>query len=186
MFNFDKFLGDGAHDNNPTYVLLHTWNIKTIIPLNKKGTGNFKYTPPIKVDDDGFPICLCGIPMLYDYYDKVHHRIKWRCPYAKGKIQFCSYKDQCSPNAYGRTIYTKPEWDLRLFTAIPRGSKQWQQEMNKRTSSERVNKEFLMITIWKKLTLVVKNVGLGGLSFILLTVIWMLNYIFQKLTYWTF
>ena len=123
MFNFDKFLGDGAHDNNPTYDLLHAWNMKAIIPLNKKGTGNFKYKPPIKVDDNGVPICIGEIPMIYDYYDKVRHRIKWRCPYAKGKIQSCSCKEQCSPSAYGRTIYTKPKWDLRLFTAIPRGSK---------------------------------------------------------------
>lgn len=143
LFNFEKFLGDGAHDNNPTYDLLHAWNMKAIIPLNKKSTGNFKYEPPIKIDDNGFPICMCGIPMIYDYYDKIRHRIKWRCPYAKGTIQSCSCKEQCSPSTYGRTVYTKPEWDLRLFTSIPRGSKQWKDEMNKRTSSERVNKRIL-------------------------------------------
>jgi len=142
-FNFDKFLGDGAHDNNPTYDLLHAWNMKAIIPLNKKGTGNLKYKPPIKIDENGVPICIADIPMIYDYYDKVRHRIKWRCPYAKGKIQSCSCKEQCSPSDYGRTIYTKPKWDCRLFTAIPRGSEQWQLEMNKRTCSERVNKRIL-------------------------------------------
>jgi len=142
-FNFDKFLGDGAHDNNPTYDLLHAWNMKAIIPLNKKGTGNLKYKPPIKIDENGVPICIADISMIYDYYDKVRHRIKWRCPYAKGKIQSCSCKEQCSPSDYGRTIYIKPKWDCRLFTAIPRSSKQWQLEMNKRTCSERVNKRIL-------------------------------------------
>ncbi|APC41359.1 hypothetical protein [Clostridium estertheticum] len=70
MFKFDKFLGDGAHDNNPTYDLLDAWNITAIIPLNKKGLGKFKYEPPIKVDDDGIPICMDEIPIIYDYHDK--------------------------------------------------------------------------------------------------------------------
>ena len=81
--------------------------------------------------------------MVYDYYDKIRHRIKWRCPYIKRKIKSCSYKEQCSPSAYGRTIYTKPKWDTRIFTTVPRGSKKWHEEMNKRTSSERVNKRTL-------------------------------------------
>ena len=143
MFNFEKFLGDGAHDNNPTYDLLLAWDIKAIIPLNKKSTGNLKYPPSIKVDDNGVPICIGEISMIYDYYDKVRHRIKWRCPLAKGKIKSCSCKEKCSPSAYGRTIYTKPKWDPRLFTAVPRGSKEWHEDMNKRTSSERVNKRIL-------------------------------------------
>ncbi len=40
-FSFYKFLGDGAHDNYPTYDLLLALNIKAVIPLNKKSTGNF-------------------------------------------------------------------------------------------------------------------------------------------------
>jgi len=142
-FNFSKFLGDGAHDNNPTYDLLLAWNIKAIIPLNKKSTGKFKYDALVNVDNDGTPICKCQIPMVFDYYDKVRHRIKWRCPYVKGKIKFCSCKEECSPSAYGRTVYTKPKWDPRIFTAVPRGSKKWHEDMNKRTSSERVNKRIL-------------------------------------------
>ena len=143
LFNFEKFIGDGAHDNYPTYELLHSWNMKAVIPLNKKGTGKFKYEPPIKVDDHGVPICMCNTPMVYDYYDKTRHRIKWLCPYIKGKIKSCSFKEQCSPSAYGRTVYTKPDWDIRRFTSIPRGSKQWKNDMNKRTSSERINKRIL-------------------------------------------
>jgi hypothetical protein len=30
-----------------------------------------------------------------------------------------------SNSSYGRVIYTKSRWDLRLFTRIPRGSKLW-------------------------------------------------------------
>ena len=115
----------------------------SIIPLNKKGLGKFKYEPPIEVDGNGIPICMGEIPMIYDYYHKLHHRIKWRCPYVKGKIQFCYCKDQCSPSAYGRTICTKPKCDVRLFTVIPCGSEQWQKEMNKRIDFERFNKRIL-------------------------------------------
>ena len=54
---------------------------------NKKGLGKFKYNPTIKVDDDCSPICIGRFTMIYDYYDKVRHRLKWRCPYVKGKIK---------------------------------------------------------------------------------------------------
>jgi len=49
--------------------------------------------------------------------------LKWRCPKATGK--HCDSCVSCSPSAYGRVIYTKPDWDLRLFTTIPRGSERW-------------------------------------------------------------
>ena len=52
-------------------------------------------------------------------------------------------KDRCSTSEYGRCFYVKPSWDLRLFTQVPRGSDEWKEEMNSRTSSERVNKRLL-------------------------------------------
>ena len=82
--------------------------------------------------------------MVYDSFLQDRCRIKWRCPLATGKVDFCSCKEQCSPSSYGRTVYTKPEWDLRLFTAVPRGSVLWKQEMKNRTTSERVNKRILV------------------------------------------
>ena len=51
--------------------------------------------------------------------------------------------DTCSPSPYGRTIYTHPDWDLRLFTTIPRGSAQWKAKMAERTAAERVNNRIL-------------------------------------------
>ena len=131
-----KRLGDGAHDNYPTYELLNAWDTKAVIPLNSKSKGQFKFSPPIKVNEFGVSICLDGQPMINNGFMKDHCRIKWRCPLG-------SHEDQCSPSPYGRTVYTKPEWDQRLFTAIPRGSKEWKTEMRKRTSSERVNKRIL-------------------------------------------
>jgi len=143
-FSFDSFFGDSAHDNYPTYQLLNAWHIKAFIPLNDKNKGHFKFPPPVKIDENGVPICIAGFSMVYDSFLQDRCRIKWRCPLATGKVDFCPCKEQCSPSSYGRTVYTKPEWDLRLFTAVPRGSDLWKQEMKNRTTSERVNKRILV------------------------------------------
>lgn len=60
-----------------------------------------------------------------------------------GRIESCDCREQCSPSAYGRCIYIKPAWDIRLFTVVPRGSDEWKEEMKNRTTSERVNKRIL-------------------------------------------
>jgi len=143
LFNFDKFIGDAAHDNYPTYKLLNEWNIKAVISLNPKAEGKNKYEPPVGFTKDGIPICKCNQPMVYDWYDKDRSRIKYRCPLVKKKIMQCHCKEECSPSAYGRVVYVKPSDDLRLFTAIPRNTDIWKQVMKKRTSSERVNKRIL-------------------------------------------
>lgn len=142
-FTAELFLGDSAHDNYPTYQLLNAWHIKPVIALNSKNKGNAKYPATMTLNENGVPICLEGIPMIHNGFLKDRCHIKWRCPLATGKIKTCSHKDQCSPSDYGRTFYTKPEWDLRLFTPIPRGSKEWKTEMKKRSASERVNKRLL-------------------------------------------
>ena len=143
-FTFERFFGDAAHDNYATYELLNDWNIKPFIPLNNTNKSNFKFPPPINVDKNGTPICMAGFHMLNWGFQNNRYRIKWRCPLALGKIKSCSCKDKCSPSPYGRTVYTKPSWDLRIFTPIPRGSDDWKQEMKKRTSVERVNKRILV------------------------------------------
>jgi hypothetical protein len=142
-FTVDLFLGDSAHDNYATYHLLNAWHIKPIIALNSKNIGKANYPGTMTLNENGVPICLEGIPMIHNGFLKDRCRIKWRCPLTMGKIKSCSHKDQCSPSDYGRTFYTKPEWDLRLFTPIPRGSKEWKAEMKKRTGAERVNKRLL-------------------------------------------
>ncbi len=81
--------------------------------------------------------------MINRGYDPSRHRIKYRCPLAMGRIESCEFKEQCSPSDYGRCIYIKPVWDLRLFTIVPRGSDEWKEHMKSRTTSERVNKRIL-------------------------------------------
>jgi hypothetical protein len=80
--------------------------------------------------------------MAYYGFDKERCRLKWRCPKLAGKRK---YREQvvceqpCSPSSYGRVVYTKPEWDVRLFTLVPRGTKAWKEIYNTRTASERSN-----------------------------------------------
>lgn len=142
-FNFNSFIGDGAHDNYASYQLLHEWNMKAFIPLNETNKGNFQYPPHLNIDENGVPHCMAGHAMVNWGFNQDRCRIKYRCPLALGKIDSCDCKEQCSPSPYGRCIYTKPSWDLRLFTVVPRGSDEWKEHMNSRTTSERVNKRIL-------------------------------------------
>lgn len=140
---FTSFHGDGAHDNYAMYKYLHKCGIKAFIPLNETNKGNFKHSPYVRVDENGVPICMAGHKTVFWGFNKDRCRLKYRCPLAVGKIASCSCKGQCSPSHYGRCFYTKPSWDFRMFTEVPRGSDEWKAEMNSRTSSERVNKRIL-------------------------------------------
>ncbi|MDR0287827.1 MAG: transposase [Clostridiales bacterium] len=139
----DTFIHDAACDNYATYELLNNWNINAVIALNSTNKGHFTYPEHLSVNDDGIPICPDGHPMVYWGFDNDRCRIKYRCPFALGKISNCKNKCNCSPSNYGRTIYIKPTWDLRLFTKIPRGSELWKEKMNSRTSIERLNNRIL-------------------------------------------
>ena len=140
----DTFLSDSASDNYPTYELLHHWNINAVIDLNKKNTGNNKYPSYLEITDKGVPVCPAGHEMIHNgFCGKDRCRIKWRCPRVLGKAPQTDACTSCSPSSYGRVIYTKPDWDLRLFTKIPRGSLKWKLKMNQRTAAERVNNRIL-------------------------------------------
>ena len=139
----DTFIHDTACDNYSTYKLLDFWNINAIIPLNPTSLGKFTYPNSLFLNENGVPVCLNNIPMINWGFNKQRCRIKYRCPLALGRISDCEHKTNCSKSVYGRTIYTKPSWDLRLFTKIPRGSDFWKQKMRYRTSIERLNNRFL-------------------------------------------
>lgn len=140
----DTFISDSASDNYPTYQLLNHWNINAVIALNSKNKGHFKYPQHLSLDEYGVPFCPGGNKMVaYGFCGKDRCRLKWRCPRVLGKVPACSACESCSPSAYGRVIYTKPAWDLRLFTTIPRGSLRWKLKMNERTAAERVNNRIL-------------------------------------------
>lgn len=139
QFTISNYILDSANDTYPTYELCSKWGINPLIDLNSKNKGNSKYPPSLSITDKGVPICFDGHEMIYHGFEKSRSRLKWRCPLALKKIESCSCSDNCSPSAYGRVVYTKPSWDLRLFTKIPRGSKQSKEKYKIRTCSERIN-----------------------------------------------
>ena len=137
--NFTQDILDKAHDNYATYQLLKHCKIEPFIALKKTNDGNYKYAPPIEIDDNGVPICKAGFKMANWGYQKSRCRIKWRCPAKALKGCTCPEDEPCSPSSYGRVVYTKPDWDPRLFTPTPRDSNKWKKTMKKRSSSERRN-----------------------------------------------
>jgi hypothetical protein len=137
--HIDTFISDSASDNYGTYRLLNYWGINAVIAPNPSNNGNTKYPQALKIDDNGVPICLGGYKMIYSGFCANRCRIKWRCPRVLKKAEPCISCGYCSPSPYGRVIYTKPEWDPRLFTKIPRGSELWKSKMKERTAAERIN-----------------------------------------------
>lgn len=132
---------DSANDNYDTYHLLENWGIRPFIDLNSK-RGRPKTIPStIDIDTDGTPLCSAGHRMVCWGYDQSKHAVKWRCPFALGKIPSCPCK--CSPSPYGRTVHTKPDWDIRLYTPVPRGTEEYKKIYNNRTSCERINNRIL-------------------------------------------
>jgi len=134
---------DSAHDNYPTYNLCNEWGIIPFIDLNSNRGRPASIPDKITIDTDGTPLCQEGYRMVHDGNCPGRSRIKWRCPLICGKVNSCSCKDSCSPSPYGRCFYTKPEWDIRLYTPVARGTTEYIKTYNNRTGSERVNNRIL-------------------------------------------
>jgi DDE family transposase len=135
--SFASFLGDSAHDNYPTYNLLLAHSITPIIALNTRHTGHYQLDGNFTTNCSGVPVCPRGETMLAGGFCPDRSRQKWRCPRA---AHHHAKPCRCSPSAYGRVFYTKPEHDPRLFTHPPRHSKAWKKAYKDRTSVERSHK----------------------------------------------
>ena len=132
---------DSAMDNYPTYRLLKSRNIRAFIDLNNK-CGRPKTIPDtITIDKDGTPVCQEGKRMVPNGYDKSSGYLMWRCPFGKEHGTTC--KNSCTSSKYGRVIKTKPEWDIRLYTDVPRGTEAYKKIYNQRTATERINNRIL-------------------------------------------
>ena len=113
---------DSAHDNYATYRLCQKWDIRPFIDLNMNRGRPESIPESISIDKDGTPLCMAGHRMVNWGYCKQKHSRKWRCPLACGKIGSCPCRETCSPSPYGRCVYTKPDWDIRLYPPVPRGT----------------------------------------------------------------
>lgn len=132
---------DSAMDNLPTYRLLKDRGISAFIDLNNN-CGRPKTIPDtIRIDKNGTPLCDAGLPMLPNGQDKRKGYLMWRCPYGKKHTDKCARN--CSDSTYGRVIKTRPEWDIRLYTDVPRGTDAYKKIYNQRTATERINNRIL-------------------------------------------
>ena len=116
------------------------WHLDSVIPLNERNTGHFQFAPPLRVTEDGVPICLAEQPMLYQGYCAKRMRLKWRCPLAAKGLPLATcphFAHECSDSAYGRTVYTYPRQNYRLFSRLRRGSPLWELHADRRSCAER-------------------------------------------------
>ena len=132
---------DKAHDALALYRLgVEHWHLDSVIPLNERNTDHFQFAPPLRITEDGIPICLAERPLIYQGLCTDRMRLKWRCPLAvqRETLTDCPHFAQdCSDSPYGRTIYTYPQTNYRLFTRLPRGSLLWELHADRRSCAER-------------------------------------------------
>lgn len=139
--NVTEVLLDSAHDVMAIYKFCRENSITAIIDLNERGGINFKYKDTYDVGRDGIPVCLAGLKMCRDGYEKDRMRYKFRCPNAHRRDGGCiRCEHKCSDSPYGLVVHVPTKDNPRIFTVPPRDSKEWRLEYNKRTSSERCNK----------------------------------------------
>ena len=132
---------DSAMDNLSTYTLLKDRKIRAFIDLNDKCGHPRTIHDNITVNQYGVPVCSAGKCMLPNGYDKSRGCLMWRCPYGKDHASKCAHN--CSSSKYGRVIKTRPEWDIRLYTDVPRGTDAYKKIYSQRTAAERINNRIL-------------------------------------------
>jgi len=132
---------DKAHDAVALYRLgAEHWHLDSVIPLNERHTGHCQFAPALRLTEDGSPICLAEQPLIYQGFCADRMRLKWRCPLAvhHRPLTDCPhFAHDCSDSPYGRTIYTYPQTNYRLFTRLPRGSLLWKLHADRRSCAER-------------------------------------------------
>jgi hypothetical protein len=136
-FKFEKFLADGAMDKYPIYEYLYHNEIIPFIPLDSRTQKKLLYPDPAIqcFDNKGRPICLGGIPYVDWGYCKPKG-IKLRCWFATQGIE-PPVECKCSQSPYGRVVYLKPDYDLRLFPLVHRNSDEFKKTFKRRSTVER-------------------------------------------------
>ena len=114
------------------YRTIHDrYNAQAIIPLNHRGA----YASPEGLGWDGTPLCSMGYQMTYWGYD--NGSFKFRCPHMTGKVNCPMGTNWCSSSNYGAVVKKRISDNPRYFTYPHRGTAEWQELYNERTSVER-------------------------------------------------
>ncbi len=102
---------------------------KAFIPLNSRATSD---KPNCPVNEDGIPVCPNDHSLPMNHAGMCHEkgrsdRIKWTCPkinVVNGKW-VCSCDNPCTTAKRGRTAYTTPSKNLRLYPGTIRATEEW-------------------------------------------------------------
>lgn len=125
---------DSAYDLEYVYKeIINEYKGMPIIAYNPRGS----YAPPEGLDEEFNPICSGGYKLTY--WGKDDNYLKFRCPHATNKCDCPHGMRWCSDSNYGYTLKINLKENPRHYGYPLRGSKDWQIQYNKRTSSERCN-----------------------------------------------
>lgn len=95
------------------------------------------------LNENGTPVCACGMEMIRDGYDTSKMATKYRCPLVMGRIKSCPFEGKCTDSPYGRVIKTYDKTDYKLFGPVTHGSDRWKEIYKNRTCTERINNRIL-------------------------------------------
>ena len=141
QINLDTNSMDAAYDAYENYRFpIEDMGVAPVIALNRRNGADALTLGSLNISPEGTYTCLAGFQVTYWGKDPERGRLKFRCPAALGRCQ-CLFRSSCSPSSYGKTFYLHPDRDYRLIGPIPRGTEQWQQKYNARTSVERAYSE---------------------------------------------
>lgn len=124
---------DGGYDQLKNYEAAFKVGAQAIIPLNPRN----EKEPPAGFASLGTPRCSMGFDMVYWGNDGKY--LKFRCPHVLGKVDCPHGSAWCSSSNYGMVVKVNAQDDLRRFSLPHRGSRNWQELYNERTSVERCN-----------------------------------------------
>ena len=142
-FSYKTFIRDASFDSYDNYVTLHNdFKFKRIcIPINPRNSASAH----TDFDVNGTPICpLDKTPFIFHSIfggKNRSKRFKWVCHKSvrlKGtSTHICICDTPCTASAYGRTVYTYTNKNLRFYPGIPRGTEHWRNLYKHRTLVER-------------------------------------------------
>jgi len=150
----DIFCGDGHHDTNAHYHYFQEKGVVPVIPLQEKSKATYPHLSADglpRLDEDGVPLCPGGCRMRHHQYNKKRKTHVYACPAKRprrkhGKYGYsfnedlCPFKQNCEPDSsLGPFAYIRSAENPRLFPPVPRDSQRYQDIMNLRSGSERVN-----------------------------------------------
>lgn len=146
----DHAIFDAGYDAVAFHRLILALSARPVIALNEK---NFAPADDIgrERDEQGWPLCPGGERMRFHGYNKAKGTTVFNCPAKRpGRvaghqcfrtdITRCPKRSLCSPDSTMAPLLSlRTDDDPRLNPAVPRGSEQYVEAMNKRTSCERFN-----------------------------------------------